>query len=295
MAKKENNARLGKGLSAIFGEDVSNVLEDIQQGKSEVHEDSKFEVDVKDVKPNPYQPRKHFDDDKIQELADSIKLHGVFTPILVKRAVKGYELITGERRLRASKLAGLKRIPAILMDFDDQQMMEIALLENIQREDLNAIEEAQGYEKLIKKLGYKQEELAHRIGKSREHVANMLRLLKLPASVQQHVVNNELSMGHVRALLSLKDPKLMEEVAQKAIQLHLSVRAVETLVKNMNEPKREPVKKERDVNLDQVEKRLQSRFGTKVKIDEKQIVIKYHGNDDLNRVLEMIGGLDEEM
>ena len=295
MAKKENNARLGKGLSAIFGEDVSNVLEDIQQGKSEVHEDSKFEVDVKDVKPNPYQPRKHFDDDKIQELADSIKLHGVFTPILVKKAVKGYELITGERRLRASKLAGLKRIPAILMDFDDQKMMEIALLENIQREDLNAIEEAQGYEKLIKKLGYKQEELAHRIGKSREHVANMLRLLKLPASVQQHVVNNELSMGHVRALLSLKDPKLMEEVAQKAIQLHLSVRAVETLVKNMNEPKPEPVKKERDVNLDQVEKRLQSRFGTKVKIDEKQIVIKYHGNDDLNRVLEMIGGLDEEM
>ena len=295
MAKKENNARLGKGLSAIFGEDVSNVLEDIQQGKSEVHEDSKFEVDVKDVKPNPYQPRKHFDDDKIQELADSIKLHGVFTPILVKKAVKGYELITGERRLRASKLAGLKRIPAILMDFDDQQMMEIALLENIQREDLNAIEEAQGYEKLIKKLGYKQEELAHRIGKSREHVANMLRLLKLPASVRQHVVNNELSMGHVRALLSLKDPKLMEEVAQKAIQLHLSVRAVETLVKNMNEPKPEPVKKERDVNLDQVEKRLQSRFGTKVKIDEKQIVIKYHGNDDLNRVLEMIGGLDEEM
>lgn len=295
MAKKENNARLGKGLSAIFGEDVSNVLEDIQQEKSEVHEDSKFEVDVKDVKPNPYQPRKHFDDDKIQELADSIKLHGVFTPILVKKAVKGYELITGERRLRASKLAGLKRIPAILMDFDDQQMMEIALLENIQREDLNAIEEAQGYEKLIKKLGYKQEELAHRIGKSREHVANMLRLLKLPASVQQHVVNNELSMGHVRALLSLKDPKLMEEVAQKAIQLHLSVRAVETLVKNMNEPKPEPVKKERDVNLDQVEKRLQSRFGTKVKIDEKQIVIKYHGNDDLNRVLEMIGGLDEEM
>ena len=295
MAKKENNARLGKGLSAIFGEDVSNVLEDIQQGKSEVHEDSKFEVDVKDVKPNPYQPRKHFDDDKIQELADSIKLHGVFTPILVKKAVKGYELITGERRLRASKLAGLKRIPAILMDFDDQQMMEIALLENIQREDLNAIEEAQGYEKLIKKLGYKQEELAHRIGKSREHVANMLRLLKLPASVQQHVVNNELSMGHVRALLSLKDPKLMEEVAQKAIQLHLSVRAVETLVKNMNEPKPEPVKKERDVNLDQVEKRLQSRVGPKLKIDEKQIVIKYHGNDDLNRVLEMIGGLDEEM
>ena len=185
MPKKENSARLGKGLSAIFGEDVNNVLEDIQQGKTEVHEDSKFEVAVKDVKPNPYQPRKNFDDDKIQELADSIRLHGVFTPILVKKAVKGYELIAGERRLRASKVAGLKTIPAILMEFDDQQMMEIALLENIQREDLNAIEEAQGYEKLIKKLDYTQEELAKRIGKSREHVANMLRLLKLPKAVQQ--------------------------------------------------------------------------------------------------------------
>ena len=152
MAKKESAARLGKGLSAIFGEDVTNVLEDIQQGKTEVHEDSKFEVDVKDVHPNPYQPRKTFDEGKIKELADSIRLHGVFTPILVKKAVKGYELIAGERRLRASKEAGLKKIPAILMDFDDQQMMEIALLENVQREDLNAIEEAVGYEKLIKKI-----------------------------------------------------------------------------------------------------------------------------------------------
>ena len=228
MPKKENSARLGKGLSAIFGEDVGNVLEDIQQGKTEVHEDSKFEVEVKDVKPNPYQPRKNFDDDKIQELADSIKLHGVFTPILVKKAVKGYELIAGERRLRASKVAGLKTIPAILMEFDDQQMMEIALLENIQREDLNAIEEAQGYEKLIKKLGYTQEELAKRIGKSREHVANMLRLLKLPKSVQQYVIDKQLSMGHVRALLGLKDASQIEDVAKKAIQLHLSVRAVET-------------------------------------------------------------------
>ena len=295
MAKKDTSARLGKGLSAIFGEDVGNVLEDIQQGKSEAHEEHKFEVLVSEVKPNPYQPRKTFNDDKIHELADSIKLHGVFTPILVKKAVKGYELITGERRLRASKLAGLKTIPAILMDFDDAQMMEIALLENIQREDLNAIEEAQGYEKLIKKLGYTQEELAHRIGKSREHVANLLRLLKLPKSVQNHVVNTELSMGHVRALLALKNPEEMEEVAQKAIAQHLSVRAVEALVKKMNEPKAEPVIKERDVNLDHVEKRLQSRFGTKVSINDKQIVIKYHGNEDLNRLLEMIGGLDEEL
>ena len=295
MAKKDSGARLGKGLSAIFGEDVSNVLEDIQQGKTDSHQEHKFEVPVNEVKPNPYQPRKKFDDDKIHELADSIKLHGVFTPILVKKAVKGYELIAGERRLRASKLAGLKTIPAILMDFDDQQMMEIALLENIQREDLNAIEEAQGYEKLIKKLGYKQEELARRIGKSREHVANLLRLLKLPEAVQQHVINNELSMGHVRALLALKDESLMEDVAQQAIAQHLSVRAVEALVKSINEPKEKKPAKQRDVNLDYVQQRLQSRFATKVKVDDKQIVIKYSGTEDLNRLLEMIGGLEEEM
>ena len=177
MAKK-SEARLGKGLAAIFGEDVSDVLEDIQQGKSDTHVSGRFEVAVDDVRPNPYQPRKTFDKARLQELADSIRQHGVFTPILVKRSLGGYELIAGERRLRACRIAGLKKIPAIEMEFDDQQMMEIALLENIQREDLNAIEEAKAYEKLIQKVGYTQEELARRIGKSREHVANMMRLLK---------------------------------------------------------------------------------------------------------------------
>lgn len=294
MAKKGSNSRLGKGLMAIYGEDVGSVLEDIQQGNSDVHSDAKFEVNVNEVKPNPYQPRKVFDDDKIKELADSIKQHGVFTPILVKKAVKGYELITGERRLRASKLAGLKTIPAILMEFDDQQMMEIALLENIQREDLNAIEEAQGYDKLIKKLGYTQEELAKRIGKSREHVANMLRLLKLPKKVQEHVIQGKLSMGHVRALLALNDPALMEETAKKAIALNMSVRAVEAYVKSLNEPKQTVAKKARDINLEHVENRLQSRFQTKVSVNEKQITIKYNGTSDLNRILEMLGGIEEE-
>lgn len=293
MAKKES--ALGKGLSAIFGDDIDNVLDDIQQGKSDEYGTQKFEVAVNEVKPNPYQPRKVFDDDKIHELADSIKQHGVFTPILVKKAVKGYELITGERRWRACKIAGVKTIPAILMEFDDQQMMEIALLENIQREDLNAIEEAQGYEKLIKKIGYTQEELAKRVGKSREHVANLLRLLKLPESVQNYVVTKQLSMGHVRALLALKNDELMEEVAQKAIQLHLSVRAVETMVKNINEPKEKSAPKERDIHLDPIENRLQSRLQTKVKIDDKQISIKYNGTDDLNRILEILNCLDEEL
>lgn len=293
MAKKEN--ALGKGLSAIFGESIDDVLEDIQQGGNDEYNAQKYEIPVDEIKPNPYQPRKVFDDDKIHELSESISQHGVFTPILVKKGIQGYELITGERRWRASKHAGLATIPAIIMEFDDQQMMEIALLENIQREDLNAIEEAQGYEKLIKKIGYTQEELAKRIGKSREHVANLLRLLKLPVSVQNYVVTKQLSMGHVRALLALKDEALMEEVAQKAIQLHLSVRAVETMVKNINEPKEKSEGKVRDINLDPIEHRLQSKFQTKVKVDEKQISIKYSGTQDLNRILELLDCLEEEL
>jgi len=293
MAKKES--ALGKGLSAIFGDSIDEVLEDIQQGGNEEYGAVKSELPVDEIKANPYQPRKVFDDDKIRELADSIALHGVFTPILVKKAIQGYELITGERRLRACKLAGKTTIPAIIMDFDDQQMMEIALLENIQREDLNAIEEAQGYEKLIKKIGYTQDELAKRIGKSREHVTNYLRLLKLPESVQNYVVTKQLSMGHVRALLGLKDEKMMEEVAQKAIQLHLSVRAVETMVKNINEPKDKLPPKQRDVNLDRIEHCIQEKLQTKVKVDDKHITIAYHGTQDLNRILELLDCLEEEL
>ena len=292
MAKK-SEARLGKGLAAIFGEDVNDVLEDIQQGKSDTHVSGRFEVSIDDVRPNPYQPRKTFDEGRLRELADSIRQHGVFTPILVKRSLGGYELIAGERRLRACRLAGIKKIPAIEMEFDDQQMMEIALLENIQGEDLNAIEEAKAYEKLIQKVGYTQEELARRNGKSREHVANMMRLLKLPARLQQHVTAHELSMGHVRALLSLEDEALMEEVAQKAIREQMSVRAVEKLVKGMVQPKPKKKEKARDIHMEAVEHRLQERFQTTVKVANGQIVIRYDGDDDLNRILEMIGGLDE--
>lgn len=294
MATKKQNSGLGKGLSAIFGDDLGVVLDDIQNGKSDIEHQGQFEIAVKDIKPNPYQPRKKFDDDKIKELAQSIEQHGVFTPILVKKAVKGYELITGERRLRASKLAGKKTIPAIIMDFDDQQMMEIALLENIQREDLNAIEEAQAYEKMIKKLSYTQEELAHRVGKSREHVTNLLRLLKLPKNVQMMVVDKKLSMGHVRSLLGLKDTDKIEEVAQMAIRQQLSVRAVEKLVKDLNEPKTKAEPAPRDPAYESVQTTLMNKLQTKVKVDEKQIVVKYNGINDLNRILEILDCLDED-
>ncbi len=291
---KHDDARLGKGLAAIFGDDIEGVLDNIQQGNTEVQNSSKLEINVNEIKPNPYQPRKDFDDDKIDELASSIRLHGVFTPILVKKSIQGYELIAGERRLRASKMAGLESIPAILVDFDDTQMMEIALLENIQRENLNAIEEAQAFEKMITKLSYTQEELARRVGKSREHVANMLRLLKLPSRVQNYVVEKQLSMGHVRALLALKNDHDMVEVSQKAIAEKLSVRAVEALVKSMNEPKAEVVKKEVSHLYKPVQTRLQEKLQTKVKVDEKQITIKFHGDDDLNRILEILNCLEEE-
>ena len=292
MAKK-SEARLGKGLAAIFGEDVSDVLEDIQQGKSDTHVSGRFEVPVDQVRPNPYQPRNTFDEQRLKELAQSIQQHGVFTPILVKKSVGGYELIAGERRLRASKMAGLENIPAIEMEFDDQQMMEIALLENIQREDLNVIEEAKAYEKMIGKLGYTQEELARRIGKSREHVANTLRLLRLPQKIQEYVIAHQLSMGHVRALLSLRDEDMMEEIAEKAIREQLSVRAVEKLVKAISNPEPKVKEKKRDIHLEAVCHRLEERFQTTVKISSHQLTIQFSDNDDLNRILEMIGGLEE--
>ncbi|MEG0314586.1 MAG: ParB/RepB/Spo0J family partition protein [Erysipelotrichaceae bacterium] len=293
MSKKESS-HLGKGLEAIFGESLSDVLEDIQQGSNDAYVNGKCEVLVKDIKPNPYQPRKKFDEAKIKELADSIVMHGVFTPILIKKTINGYELVAGERRLRASKLAKLEKIPAILVDFDDQQMMEIALLENIQREDLNAIEEAIGYSKLIDKLGYTQDQLASRIGKSREYVANLLRLLKLPTKVQEYVINKKLTMGHVRALLGLDNKDDIEIVAMQAINQGLSVRNVEKLVKSLNEPITNSNSKKNYTEFGNVEAIIQSRLQTQVRIDNKQIAIRYNDVEDLNRILELIGCLEEQ-
>lgn len=278
----KNNARLGKGLSSIFGQDVSKVLDDIQNGDMEVERQEQSKIPVDEIRPNPYQPRKVFDDEALKELSSSIKQHGVFTPILVKKSIQGYDLIAGERRLRASKLAGLQDIPAIIVDFDDQEMMEIALLENIQREDLNVIEEAKAYEKLIQRLGYTQEQLAHRVGKSREHITNLLRLLKLPEDVQEYVVSKQLSMGHVRALLGLKTEASMRKVAKQAIDQGLSVRKVEQIVKDTNNKK--PVEKPKeDIYVKAAKEKLQEFFQTSVSISKNAISIHYENKEDLNR------------
>ena len=291
--ENKNNARLGKGLSSIFGQDVSKVLDDIQNGDMEVESQEQSKIPVDEIRPNPYQPRKVFDEDALKELSSSIKQHGVFTPILVKKSIQGYDLIAGERRLRASKLAGLKDIPAIIVDFDDQEMMEIALLENIQREDLNVIEEAKAYEKLIQRLNYTQEQLAHRVGKSREHITNLLRLLKLPEDVQEYVVNKQLSMGHVRALLGLKTEAGMRKVAKQAIDQGLSVRKVEQIVKDINNKKTVEKPKE-DIYVKAAKEKLQEYFQTSVSISKNSISIHYENKEDLNRVLELLNPVEEE-
>ena len=287
----KDKTRLGRGLGAIFGEDVNSVLEDIQRGASDLYVSAKTDIPLAEIRMNPYQPRQHFDESKIEELAQSIREHGVFTPILVRQSKHGYELIAGERRVRASKVAGKETIPAIIMAFNDDEMLEISLIENIQREDLNIIEEATAYSKMIQRFGYTQEDLSKRVGKSREHIANTLRLLRLPQVVQQMVSDNKLQMGHVRPLITLNDDKEIIEAAKKAVNLGLSVRAVEQMVKK---PSEKPTKKEVSTDFSYARKLLESKVQSKVTIDDSKITIAYHGIADLNRILEALDVLENE-
>ena len=288
-----NTNRLGKGLNSIFGQDVSKVLEDIQNGDVKTEKQEQTKINIDQIRPNPYQPRKVFDDTALQELSQSIKQHGVFTPILVKKSIQGYDLIAGERRLRASKLAGMSDIPAIIVDLNDQEMMEIALLENIQRENLNGIEEAKAYEQLIQRLNYTQEQLANRVGKSREHITNTLRLLKLPEDVQEYVVQKKLSMGHVRALIGLKDENMIRKIAKQAIDQGLSVRKIEQLVKDLQH-KKEPEKQvEENIFIKEAKNKLEEYFQTSVKVSEHSISIHYENEEDMNRILELLNLIEE--
>lgn len=286
-----DNSRLGRGLGAIFGENVTSVLEDIQKGTEGSF--PKEEIELAKIHPNPYQPRIVFDPDKIAELAQSIREHGVFTPILVRRAVTGYQLIAGERRVRASKLADLKSIPAIIMDFSEEEMMEISLIENIQRENLNTIEEANAYSLLIQRMGLTQEQVAKKVGKSREHIANILRLRKLPQSVQDLVRENKLTMGHVRPLITLGDDQEIETLAKRILKENLSVRAVEQLVKMYSQPRKEETEKEKK-DYRYVIELIQKKVQSKVKVDEGKIIISFSDDAELNRILEALGCLEEE-
>ena len=288
MAAKK---KLGKGLDQIFGENIDVFLDDIERSARE-NDSSKYELKISEIRPNPYQPRKEFDENGLKELAASIKENGVFQPILVRKSISGYELVAGERRLRASKLAGKETIPVIIVDFNDAQMMEISLLENIQRKDLTPIEEAVAYRQLMDKLNYTQDQLAKRLGKSRTNIANMLRLLSLPDEVRQMVSEGKLSYGQARTLLAVEDEDKMIALAKRAYKEGLSVRELEKLC-----TKKKPVKpvdvKEKDPFTRDAEDRLRKKFGTKAEIRNKMIVISYTDTDDLNRILEIMDVIEE--
>lgn len=296
MAEKKQKG-LGRGLDSIFGSNVEQFLDDIQSSAKEVPGRREVEIAIEEIRPNPYQPRKEFDQTALNELADSIRTHGIFTPLLVRKSVSGYDLITGERRLRAAKIAGLKVVPAISVEFTEEQMMEIAILENVQREDLNAIEEATAYDSLVKKLGYTQEKLAERVGKSREYCANIMRLLKLPSEVQKLVIDKKLAMGHVRPLLGLKDEMEMLDAAEKIMKEKMSVREVEAYVRDINSEEVKPNKtkpeKKRDPIIHDLEHQISVKLGTKVTIQNKKLTIRYTDTEDLNRILEILNCLDE--
>ncbi|HKM23711.1 MAG TPA: ParB/RepB/Spo0J family partition protein [Erysipelothrix sp.] len=282
-----DDKRLGKGLGAIFGDDVSSVLEEIQHGNRDDFGGVKTSLKVRDIKANPYQPRRHFDDDKLEELSQSIKTHGLFQPILVRETAQGYELVAGERRLRASKLAELEEIPAIVVDFDEEQMMEIAIIENIQRENLNVIEEANGYKLLIDRLNLTQDSLSKRVSKSRSHIANLLRLLNLPKKVQNMVAENKLTMGHVRPLITLDDDKAIIDISQEIFDKKLSVREAEKLVASLN-TKEKAKKAEVNNDYDYIIGLMETKLQTRVSVDNNKLSLHFQDGDDLNRILEIL-------
>lgn len=288
----ENRRRLGKGLEELFNINSLNIQELDEENSDVVATDVKpgevVYVDIDDLRPNPYQPRVKFDEEALEELASSIREHGIFQPILVKKSIKGYDIIAGERRTRAAKLAGLEKVPVIIREVTDEEMMQVALLENLQRENLTAIEEANAYKSIIDLMHITQEELAQKLGKSRSHITNMLGLLRLNDNIQAMVLDNSLSMGHARVLSKLDDTLRQEELARKTIDEHLSVRDLEELA--TNEVKTKPIvqRREKSHEFDYIENYMREKLGTKVKIDNRKMVINFNNDKDLNRILEIM-------
>ncbi len=282
---------LGRGLEELFNNEPMDYEKIEEKIMDESTNEEIVELPLSELRSNPYQPRKNFDEGALQELANSIKEHGVFQPIIAKKSIKGYEIIAGERRVKASILAGKETIPAILRDFSDQDMMEIALLENLQRENLNALEEAIAYKKLIDELSLTQDKLAERLGKSRSHITNMLGLLSLPEEVKDMIMANKLSMSHARVLSKIEDSEKVKQLAEKIVVEGLSVREVEDLShENIYEKKNTQVRHETNRNEYKViEEELSDKFGTKVKIKNNKIEIHFVNPNDLNRILEIIG------
>ena len=288
---EQKKKALGKGLEELFSIEVldfdtfeSNIMETAEENDIK-------EIPVSEIRPNPYQPRKTFNEEALNELAESIKNYGVFQPIIVKKGLRGYDLIAGERRLRASKIAGLTKIPAIVKEFTDDEMREISLLENIQRENLTAIELAWAYKGIIDNLDIRQEDLAQKIGKSRSHVTNTLGLLNLPKSVQEMILNGDISMGHARVLSKMDDDDEVIKLADRIVHENISVHELEDISKKDDIKKRMPINKRinnNNYNYSQVEDGLRDLLGTNVKINDKKISIYFENVNDLNRILEIM-------
>lgn len=282
---------LGRGLEELFYNEPINYEKVEEKIINETPKEEIVNVKLEDLRSNPYQPRKIFDEEALEELASSIKEHGVFQPIIVKKSIKGYEIIAGERRVKASQMAGKTDIPAIVRDFDDTEMMEIALLENLQRENLSAIEESMAYKKLQDTLGLTQEQLATRLGKSRSHITNMLGLLNLPESIQKEVGEKKITMGHARVLSKLENEEQQKELASKIIDDGLSVRELEVLTQEQDKYERtHKVNKayKGSNEYKYLQEDLCEKLGTKVKIKNNKLEISFVNSNDLNRILEIL-------
>lgn len=288
---------LGKGLDSLIPVSAQKVSTGSKTSDNKEEKGMETIVKITMVEPNREQPRKKFDEDALQELADSIKQYGVISPILVQDRKTYYEIVAGERRWRAAKLAGLKEVPVIIKNFTEQEIVEISLIENIQREDLNPIEEAQAYKKLLTEFNLKQDEVAERVSKSRTAVTNSMRLLKLCDEVQQMIIDDMISTGHARALISIEDPEEQYMIAQKVFDEKLSVRDVEKLVKNLGKPEKPKKENVQDKSLEIIyqdtEEKLKQALGTKVSISSKgngsgKVEIEFYNHDDLERIIEMI-------
>ena len=286
---------LGKGLDSLIPNTIGESKGKADKGTGSENKNPETMVKLTAVEPNRDQPRKNFDEDALLELAESIKQFGLLQPILVQERDGYYEIIAGERRWRAAKIAGLKEVPVIIKNLTDQEIVEISLIENIQREDLNPIEEAQAYKRLLNEFHLKQDEVAERVSKSRTAVTNSMRLLKLCDEVQQMVVNEMITTGHARALLSIEDPEEQYMIAQKVFDEKMSVREVEKLVKNLHKPEK-PKKAENkslEVIYQNIEEKLKESLGTKVSISSKdngagKIQIEFYDHEDLDRLMEYI-------
>lgn len=292
--KEVKKARIGKGLDALIPSGgVSKTVE--KKPVKEEAKDGVVNVKISKVEPNREQPRKNFDEDALQELAESIKQFGVLQPILVQEREDYYEIIAGERRWRAANIAGLKEVPVIIRNLTEQEIVEIALIENIQREDLNPIEEAQAYKRLLTEFNLKQDEVAERVSKSRTAVTNSMRLLKLSDDVQQMVIDEMITTGHARALLAIEDPEQQYILAQKVFDEKLSVRDIEKLVKNLGKTKVQKKSKEKQLSAiyQEIEEALKGKLSTKVSIVAKEngagkIEVEFFSHEELDRLMDII-------